>query len=315
MLPNGINDVDNILLQRRTEAVQDANKRKEKLFAENPIIAEYYGELVSLRVERLSAMRLKSDCGNIDNQISDTKNKIEIWLKENGYPQDHLEPQYKCKICNDTGYVNAKRCVCAEKMVFELMYRNASLFGADQQNFENFDLSVFEGEDEISKKQYADIKKIHAFCVKYADKFAIGSPNLIFTGNTGTGKTYLSNCIAGRVLQNGHSVLAISAYELVEELRNASFNGSGELKKFQNVQLLVIDELGMEQMLNNITVELLFMVINERCRRGLPIIINTNLTPQQMTQRYTERITSRLFDKDKSVVLKFEGHDIRLKNR
>ena len=314
MIPN-IRDIDNILQQRRSKALADAEARKQRLFFEHPVVKDLDEKLRSLRIDRLRAMRNKYDCSQIDANIENVKNKIDKYLTENGIEEDCLLPKFECSKCNDTGYVNAARCSCADKLIFECMYNDASLFGAQEQCFENFDLSVFEGEDEISQKQYADMKKIYAYCFKYAQGFSDDSPNLIFTGMTGTGKTFLSNCIAGTVLKKGHSVLAVSAYALVDMLRSASFNGTAELKRFYNVDLLVIDELGMEQIFSNITIEMLFMVINERYRRSLPIIINTNLTPQQMTQRYTERITSRLFDKEKSVVLKFDGHDIRLKRR
>ena len=125
-------------------------------------------------------------------------------------------------------------------------------------------------------------------------------------------KPFLANCIAAEVLRRGFSVLAVSSYALCEAFRNAAFNNGGELARLCRVDLLVIDELGMEPMLNNITVEMLFTVINERMRSGLPCIVTTNLTPSQLKARYTERITSRLFDRAGSRVLRFEGNDVRL---
>lgn len=317
MLPVNSNDIDNILLARRNQAKNEAKERKERVYHEAPELKEMDDELQLLRIEKFRNIRL-NDCKNIaatEDKLNSLKREITRKLEKMGYPCDYLEVKYRCAKCSDTGYVNSKRCECADMLIYDLMYRNASLEGAANQNFENFDLSVFKGDDEISIKQYTDMEKLLNFSKKYAESFSVGkSKNLIFMGPTGTGKTFLSNCIAGKVLKNRHSVMAVSSYSLVDALKNAAFNGSGELKRFNEVELLVIDELGMEQMLNNVTVEMLFMVINERYRKGYPVIINTNLTPQQMTERYTERITSRLFDKDKSKVLGFEGHDVRLKS-
>jgi len=317
MLPININDIDNILLNKRNRAKAEAERRKNGLFQECPELKRLDDELRALRIEKLRNIRFNNHerSAYVERKLSEARKAQEDLLDSLGYPRDYLEIKYECSKCNDTGYVASKRCECADALVYDIMYRSASLEGAAQQCFENFNLSVFAGEDDVSVKQYAMMEKIYSYCVKYAESFSTNkSKNLIFMGPTGTGKTFLSNCIAGRVLKNRHSVMAISSYALVETLKNASFNGTGELKRFCDVELLVIDELGMEQMLNNVTVEMLFMVINERYRKGYPIIVNTNLTPSQMTNRYTERITSRLFDKEKSTVLGFEGHDVRMKS-
>ena len=316
MLPVNSNDIDNILLARRNKARAEAQQRAEKLYKEIPELQSLDEELRSLRIEKFRNMRLRNDhlTAQTEEKLRRVKESISAMLTSAGYQNDYLEIKYECPKCSDTGYINTKRCECADMLVYDLMYRNASLEGAVNQSFESFDLSVFEGDDETSIKQYNTMKKVYKYCETYADNFTVGkSKNLIFAGPTGTGKTFLSNCVAGRVLKKRHSVIAVSAYSLVEVLRNAAFNGSAELKRFNEAELLVIDELGMEQMLNNVTVEMLFMVINERYRKGYPVIVNTNLTTQQMTDRYTERITSRLFDKEKSVVFGFEGHDVRLK--
>jgi DNA replication protein DnaC len=315
MLSVNINDVDNILFKRRSKALSEARIRKEELFKNNPHLEQLDQKIRLLLVQRIRAMRNAQSYEIIDENLLQARKEFSVELEKLEIDANYLEPQYECSMCNDTGYIGSQRCTCASQLIFDILYREASIDSADQ-SFESFDLSVFDGNDETSKKQRAEMEKIHNFSVRYAEKFDVKkSSNLIFIGQTGTGKTFLSNCIARSILKKGHSVLVLSSYLLIEMLKNAVFSGSSALKKLTEVELLVIDELGMEQMLNNVTIEMLFMVINERYRKGLPIIVNSNLLPDQMEQRYTERITSRLFDKANSTVLLFQGHDIRLKNK
>ena len=305
-------DIDNLLRQRRQKAVDEAAVRRERAFASDGELKRLEDDIVRLRVEKLRAIRTGAEAADIDRRIAAATDAFGARLAADGFPQDYLKPHYKCEKCRDTGYIGTQRCSCRDRLVYEIMYRRASLAGAGEQCFDNFDAMLFDGPDEISKRQRLMMEKMLSFGRKYAADFEPGhSKNLIFSGPTGTGKTFLANCIAGEVLKKGFGVLAVSSYALLEQLRDASFNGTGRLRRICGIDLLIIDELGMEQMMSNVTIELLFMVVNERYRKGLPCIITTNLLPEQLTQRYTERITSRLFDRSRSSVLRFEGNDVR----
>ena len=75
---------------------------------------------------------------------------------------------------------------------------------------------------------------------------------------------------------------------------------------------LLVDDLGTEPMMRNITVEYLFLLINERMEAGLSTMATTNLTPAQIQERYGERVCSRLFDRASALTIKLEGKDLRL---
>ena len=81
---------------------------------------------------------------------------------------------------------------------------------------------------------------------------------------------------------------------------------------FSDWELLLIDDLGTEPMLENITVEYLFTLLNERRSGRLPTLIATNLTPRELQARYTERIFSRMVDRSDTELLHFIGQDVRL---
>ena len=147
---------------------------------------------------------------------------------------------------------------------------------------------------------------------RYSEAFPDNpAPNIILTGETGTGKTFMLSCVAARVLERGYTVLALTSARLIELLKKNLYSEGADMERLYSVDLLLIDELGMEPMLNNVTIESLFAVINERLRRRKAVLVTTNLTPSDIKARYTERIASRLLDKGSSQVYRLSGIDLR----
>ena len=89
-------------------------------------------------------MRLHNDnlTAQTEEKLRRVKESISAMLTSAGYQNDYLEIKYECPKCSDTGYINTKRCECADMLVYDLMYRNASLEGAVNQSFESFDLKI-----------------------------------------------------------------------------------------------------------------------------------------------------------------------------
>lgn len=141
--------------------------------------------------------------------------------------------------------------------------------------------------------------------------------DIVLCGNTGLGKTFLLDCIAARVIERGYTVLRLTAFRLMEAMRARHF-GRGEedmLDVMLGVDVLFIDDLGTEPLLENITLEYLFTVLNERQQAGLSTLVATNLTPAELRARYSERITSRLISSQASAVFLLEGRDVRAGGR
>jgi DNA replication protein DnaC len=106
-------------------------------------------------------------------------------------------------------------------------------------------------------------------------------------------------------------VLIISAYNLLELVRKAYFSNEERAEELSEIDVLMIDDLGSEPLMQNVTVEQLFNLLNERLDKGLSTVISTNLTMEELQGRYTERIASRLRDKNNWKVITLEGKDIR----
>ncbi len=305
--------------QKRIRAELEKDRRREEVFARIPELQALDMRKRRLIVSRFRAKRAGEEAEDISSQVQAIEARMREMLKGNGYSADYLENVYECPQCGDTGVLpQGKRCPCFTKRLLERLYRSASLEGAQEQTFERFDDGIFsrERDPQTGVSPYEAMQNIKKYCLRYAETFPRNKkPNILFSGQTGTGKTFLLNCMAGRILERGYSVLSITASRLIEVLRKAAFEGGGALERLYEIDLLIIDELGMEPMLNNVVVEYLFMVINERCRSGKALLISTNLTPDQLAQRYTERIASRLLDTQNSRCLRFIGDDLRLRKR
>ncbi|MDR1858696.1 MAG: hypothetical protein LBQ69_04430 [Treponema sp.] len=81
---------------------------------------------------------------------------------------------------------------------------------------------------------------------------------------------------------------------------------------FLDCELLVIDDLGAEPQIKNVTQEHLCNIINERLQNGRPFIVTTNLSPAQIVARYDQRIASRILCADTSTLINFSGPDRRI---
>ena len=135
--------------------------------------------------------------------------------------------------------------------------------------------------------------------------------DLLLTGSTGLGKTFLLRAMAERLIERDINVLIISAYKMLEILRKHYFENDDSADELLDAQVLMIDDLGSEPLMQNVTVEQLFNLLNERQNRNLSTVISTNLEMAKFRERYTERIASRLRDSRSCKVISLLGKDIR----
>jgi DNA replication protein DnaC len=104
-------------------------------------------------------------------------------------------------------------------------------------------------------------------------------------------------------------------FEIIEDYKFK--NGDTHISKdnYENLfdcDLLIIDDLGTE-LTNSFTNSELFNIINTRLLSGKKTIISTNLSPTQLEELYTERTSSRIFDRFE--MIKFIGNDLRWYNK
>ena len=151
-------------------------------------------------------------------------------------------------------------------------------------------------------------------CRRYAATFSEKSPNLLFSGDTGLGKTFLSACIARVVADRGYSVVYESASHLFGKLERAKFYNDEQARqdsqRYTDCDLLIVDDLGTE-MPSQFTTSALYTLINDRILYGRPMILSTNLNTEDFSRRYSSQVASRLNGNFQRVP--FLGEDIRAK--
>ena len=224
-----------------------------------------------------------------------------------------------CHHCGGAGYVGTRMCSCLQTLCQEEQQKELTLLHAGQEQFSHFRLDYYP--DRIDPKYGRSMRSVmertYQLCVQYANNFSPLSGNLLFSGDTGLGKTFLSACIAKTVAGKGYSVVYESAPHLFAKLEKAKFHPDEtswqEVDKYSQCDLLIIDDLGTE-MPGVFTTSALYTLVNDRILRQKATIISTNLLGDHLDSRYSPQVASRLRGDFRRVA--FVGEDIRiLKNR
>ena len=295
------------------------SERENEVFSAHPDIERMCRERHQWILGGIDGILKGRDGGDLEKLMEDRNREIGDRLAACGYPRDYLAPVCRCPDCRDTGYVGdviRRECACFIRRARELEEKQHEKNAFGGASFENIDYSVFpdemlEGRD-ITQRKY--MKSVVSACRAFADGYPRDKRNLILQGNTGLGKTYLLKCIEKAVSGRGLDTVYVTAYRLLDDLRNAYFRpGSRDTEGFFDCDLLIVDDLGMEPLFDNITVELLLNVLNERTLQEKGVAVSTNLSLMDLKERYTERFFSRLMDRRIALCIPFYGMDLRLK--
>lgn len=237
-----------------------------------------------------------------------------------GYPEDYLQPVYRCPICRDTGYVGEvvrDKCSCLKQRLMDAANDGERAGGLGAHSFEQFDLDIFPDDllpgERCSQRVY--MGRVRRMAERYAEDFPDTSKtNLLFCGPPGLGKTFLADCIASRVMDRAYLVRRVTSYRMADIMKRNAFDGSEAraANDLMTCDLLFIDDLGAEPKGRN-TSEYLFEIINERNNAGRHTIISTNLAPHELATVYGERVASRLLDTSRTIIVRFYGRDLRLR--
>ncbi len=316
------NAIMRIYNQRQFQDKYEQDQRREEVYQKVPQIKQIEDEISSQAV-RCARRLLDGDTGakeELKQHIEDLREQKEVLLSAFGFPADYMEMHYVCPECQDTGYIDGKKCRCFKKEEIRLLYSQSNIEEVLlRENFDSFSYEYYDDRVVIPEIQMtvADyMRQVHTWCKEYVENFEKKGGNLIFTGSTGVGKTFLTNCIAKALIDQYQSVIYLSSNDLFDVFSKNKFHYDTEEEMKDMYQyildcdLLIIDDLGTE--LNNTFVSSqLFYCINERLLRKKSTIISTNLSMTMLRDTYSDRISSRIISQYSIIPL--YGDDIRTK--
>lgn len=312
--------------QKRNFANRRYQELKEATYLSHPRLREIDIEIAKIGI-RIAKLSISQEEGK-EIQSNELKAKMETLKAEK---EDilrtigiELKPHYSCEKCNDTGFYTENgethMCPCFKQELINESYSKSQLYKLKEESFDKVNLNLFS--DTPSMEKYKtntspreNMQKIIQFSRDFIEHF--DSPtqkNLLFTGSPGVGKTFISSCIANEIIYKNYTVLYQTSPLLLNSIFAYKFSKEENSKELYDslfqVNLLVIDDLGTEN-LTAAKFEELFTIINARLITPYTkTIISTNLSLEELAQTYDHRILSRLMGHYH--VLRFFGDDIRL---
>jgi len=320
MIKGYAKEMEEIYSKIRENESNELKKRKEEISSKLPEVISIDNKIGRLFIELSVSMfkDLKVDRNtyikSLKDKITDLRIKKSEILSSHGYPIDYLNIKYRCPKCKDTGYIGTEKCSCYKKYLVRLYYTNSDLKPIlSENNFDNFNINFYstrKTQNEIESPR-KNIEKVFTRALNFVTNFDASKENLLFYGNSGTGKTFLCQCIAKDLLDKGHLVIYKTSDDLLGILKKIRFENNAELEDLIiNCDLLIIDDLGTEQ-INDFSKTEVFNLINKKLLAGKKMVISSNHTLEGLSRIYSERITSRLFGD--FTLCKFYGDDIRVK--
>lgn len=306
------------LERRRERANLEAQARIDEIGEKLPEINEIQRKLaqIGLNISKvfLYSADKQADMEKLMRESLELQEQKKNILKKNGYSEDALDIQYTCPACKDTGFIGSRRCKCHNELLKDIERAElAKIAPIDDCTFDTFDIQYYPQqvmENGISPRDKAE--KIKNSCRKYAANFTTASPNVMFMGGTGLGKTHLSLAIANVVINRGYSVVYGTAQNILSDLQKENFGRDDDIRYYEKAvlgcDLLILDDLGTE-FKSAYTVACLYNIINSRLSAKLPTIISTNFTAEELEEKYDQRITSRITGEYNKLIL--VGNDIR----
>ncbi len=299
---------------KRNRALREASERKSQLYAQCPALAQLDAKAAELSLSHLRhRLEERAAEGDFQQQMQEIMEHREQLMKQ---MHADIEPHFECSVCEDTGRIPGGYCNCFLSRLIEENLANANLsITSAHERFENFDLSLYSTAVDpiynVSPREH--MKRVLERCKRFVTDFSDGTKNLLLVGTPGLGKTFLSSAIAHSLLEQGKTVIYLSATEFCARVQANKFGDQPqEMAPYYEADLLILDDLGTE-FRTQLTSSVLGEVIDRRLRSGKKMVFSSNLSLQEMEKTYSARIISRLmggFD-----YLRFIGDDIRLKGK
>ena len=304
---------------RRKRAEYEAKQRRDELVTACPEIEEIESEIAKASLDAIRAISMGANAqqyiGNLAKKNLEQQRHRKDLLKAICVDEDYLEVKYTCSICEDRGALNGRRCECFKALLKKYAYEElCKCSSVKLSSFNGFRLDFYPPQPDMQTgvSPRDRMEQVLNYCRNWADDFDRGAPSVLMYGATGLGKTHLSLAMAKSALDKGYGVVYGSTQNLLSRLEREKFGKSNSDDSTEQMMLecdlLILDDLGAE-FSTSFTISALYNIINTRMTIGLPVIINTNLSFEELEKKYTQRISSRIIGE--YTPMEFIGKDIR----
>lgn len=286
------------LLEKRIAECEQKNPRFRSLANEPGLVFK------QLAAGKLTPAAAKSRIGAIGAERRNL-------LISMGLPGNYLDAIYTCPRCQDTGEVGEPRrlCACALKKQQEQLLSGSRI--NDRETFANFNEAIYPNDEQ--KKQGLAMKR---FCERYVASLpSPEKPNLLIVGQSGLGKSFFGNAVARAAIEKGIPTLKTTAYQCIQTILDGIETRADAITPYLSSDFLILDDLGTEAMVPNVTVETVFRILNERTAANLPTVLITNLDREGLFERYGERVASRMIDGALTAIVLLRGDNLRTRVR
>jgi len=294
--------------------IRDRNRanlraRQDEVSQKAPLYDTYQQEIASLCVQKaktaLFSELTKEEEAIFQEKLTTLRGASQKALTDAGFSLDYLEPIYDCHICKDTGFITGAQCNCLKKRITRALYAQSGIeYMLEEHNFSSLSYEYYKDEDLVAFQNAVQA------CKDMVTHFDTQKDSLLLYGTVGCGKSFLSGCVAKELMDQGVGVVYFSAGQFFNTLRQSNFENRDD--QLYHYDLVIIDDLGAE-LTNSFVTSALFSFLNERILRKKSTIISTNLNLNELKERYSDRIVSRIIQNFK--LLKLSGPDIRILQR
>lgn len=322
--------------ERELQATMRKKAWENELYSEHEELASLQQVLQDLRYDYLiNQTHLDLDTEKIatlEAKIQQTEHQRKQVLRT--ILADKPEPEFSsCKTCQDEAriddqaicpdcYAKTFRAVLEEYLPALLPEKNA--------RFENFDLELFSREistfEGAKYTAYDLMKRYKTLLQNFIEAYPDKQDNYMFMGKTGTGKSFLAQCMVNALLDRGFFAFYMPALyweELIGRFRilQKSFSVDEEalaraqdtIELILTADFLVLDDFGLSSGSLADAVSEMHYLLQQRKLTGKSTVFTTNLNLKDIKLRYDERLESRMIEMFN--ILPFMGDDLRVSMR